>query len=124
TQIRDYDGILHFIPNRNIENLSNYSRGEMRALVDIGFSYDHNLDKVLRVAQNVCDNLAEEEDIIEGPNVDGVENINNHEVVLRVTAQTKNMMQWSVQRIIWKNLKEAFDENAIEMPYEHRINVV
>lgn len=124
TQIRDYDGILHFIPNRNIENLSNYSRGEMRALVDIGFSYDHNLDKVLRVARNVCDNLAEEEDIIEGPNVDGVENINNHEVILRVTAQTKNMMQWSVQRIIWKNLKEAFDENAIEMPYEHRINVV
>src|SRR5699024_8046361 len=35
TQIRDYDGILHFIPNRNIENLSNYSRGDMRALVDM-----------------------------------------------------------------------------------------
>ena len=31
TKIRDFDGILHYIPNRNIENLSNYSRGDMRA---------------------------------------------------------------------------------------------
>src|SRR5699024_3137114 len=120
----DYDGILDVIPNRNIEYLSNYSGGEMRAGVDIGFSYDHNIGEAFRVAQSVCDNLKEDEDIVEGPNVDGIENINNHEVVLRVTAQTKNMMQWGVQRKLWKNLKEAFDENAIEMPYEHSVNVV
>src|SRR5699024_8297907 len=42
TKIRNYDGILHYIPNRNIENLSNYSRGDMRALVDMGISYNQN----------------------------------------------------------------------------------
>ncbi|UJL45660.1 mechanosensitive ion channel family protein [Virgibacillus sp. NKC19-16] len=124
TQIRDYDGILHFIPNRNIENLSNYSRGDMRALVELGFSYDHNIDEAFRVARGVCDQMAEDADIVEGPNVDGVEAIDNHEIVLRVTAQTENMMQWGVQRKLWKALKEAFDENGISMPYEHQVNVV
>lgn len=53
TQIRDYDGILHFIPNRNIENLSNYSRGDMRALVDMGISYNHNADEAISIAKDV-----------------------------------------------------------------------
>lgn len=125
TQIRDYDGVLHFIPNRNIENLSNYSRGQMRALVDMGISYNHNTDEVIRIAEDVCKQVAaEDEDIIEGPSVSGVEMIEGHQLVLRVSAQTKNMMQWGIQRNIWKALKEAFDENGIDMPYEHQVNVV
>ena len=35
TQIRSFDGTLHYIPNRNITNVSNHSRGTMQALVDI-----------------------------------------------------------------------------------------
>src|SRR5699024_11613095 len=58
TQIRDYDGILHFIPNRNIENLSNYSRGDMRALVDMGISYNHNADEAISIAKDVCNQMA------------------------------------------------------------------
>lgn len=124
TKIRDYDGILHFIPNRNIENLSNYSRGNMRALVEIGFAYNHDIDEAFRVAQEVCDNMAEDAEIVEGPNVDGVQTIDDHAVVLRVSAQTENMAQWGIQRKLFKALKEAFDENGIDMPYEYQVNVV
>ncbi|HLR71606.1 MAG TPA: mechanosensitive ion channel family protein [Pseudogracilibacillus sp.] len=125
TKIRDFDGVLHYIPNRNIENLSNYSRGDMRALVEIGFSYNDNIDKAFKVAQEVCDTIAEkDENIVEGPNVDGVETIDKHAVVMRITAQTKNMEQWGVQRELFKSVKEAFDENNIEMPYEYQVNVV
>src|SRR5699024_7258297 len=80
TQIRDYDRILHFIPNRNIENLSNYSRGDMRALVDMNVSYNHNADEAIRIAQEVCQNLAADENIVEGPNVEGIEMIENHKM--------------------------------------------
>ena len=124
TQIRDYDGILHFIPNRNIENLSNYSRGDMRALVDMGISYNHNADEAISIAKDVCNQMADDEDIVEGPTVSGIEMIENQEMVLRVSAQTKNMMQWDIQRKLWKALKEAFDENGIEMPSHHQVNVI
>ena len=35
TQVRDADGTLHFVPNRNIMVVSNLSRGDMRVLIDI-----------------------------------------------------------------------------------------
>ena len=35
TQVRDADGTLHYVPNRNITVVSNLSRGNMRALIDI-----------------------------------------------------------------------------------------
>src|SRR5699024_12518118 len=54
TKIRDYDGVLHFIPNRNIEYLSNYSRGDMRARVDMGICYNHNADEVISIVKDVC----------------------------------------------------------------------
>src|SRR5699024_7462757 len=124
TKIRDYDGILHFIPNRNIENLSNYSRVDMRALVDMGISYNHNADEAKNIAKDVCNKMADDEDIVEGPTVSGIEMIENQEMVLRVSAQTKNMMQWDIQRKLWKALKEAFDKNGIEMPSHHQVNVI
>ena len=33
TQVRDFDGTLHFVPNRNITVVSNLSRGDMRVLM-------------------------------------------------------------------------------------------
>ena len=35
TQVRGYDGTLHYIPNRNITVVSNQSRGNMRALIEL-----------------------------------------------------------------------------------------
>src|SRR5699024_11728038 len=86
TKIRDYDGVLHFIPNRNIENLRNYSRGDMRALVDMGISYNQNADEAISIAKDVCNQMADDEDIVEGPTVSGIEMIENQEMVLRVSA--------------------------------------
>src|SRR5699024_12690496 len=107
TQIRDYDGILHFIPNRNIENLSNYSRGDMRALVDMGISYNHNADEAISIAIDVCNQMGSVEDIVEGPTVSGIEMIENQEIVLSFSGRTKNTMQWDIDRHIWKEHKQA-----------------
>src|SRR5699024_10454906 len=96
----------------------------MRALVDMNVSYKHNADDAIRIAQEVCQNLAADENIVEGPNVEGIEMIEDHKMVLRVSAQTKNMMQWGIQRDIWKALKEAFDENCIMMSNDHQFNLV
>src|SRR5699024_10269840 len=124
TYIIDYDGIMHFITNGNIDNLSNYSRGNMRARVDMDISYNHNADEAISIAKDVCNQMADDEDIVEVPIVSGIEMIENQEMVLRVSAQTKNMMQWDIQRKLWKALKEAFDKNGIEMPSHHQVNVI
>ncbi|WP_421385413.1 mechanosensitive ion channel family protein [Bacillus salacetis] len=124
TQIRSFDGTLNFVPNREITSLSNHSRGNMRALVDIGISYDDDIDKAIMVLQEVCDRVAaEDENIVDGPNVIGVQALGASDVVIRVIGKTKNMEQWGVERKLRKALKEALDQNGIEIPYPHQVYI-
>ncbi|MDG5470120.1 mechanosensitive ion channel family protein [Jeotgalibacillus sp. ET6] len=124
TKIRGFNGTLHYVPNREITGMSNHSRGNMQALVDIGISYDDDVDKAIEVLQSVCDELAQTNPaIIEGPNVLGVQNLGNSDVVLRIIAKTANMEQWGVERSLRKSIKEAFDQNGIEIPFPHQVYV-
>ncbi|PGT81701.1 MULTISPECIES: mechanosensitive ion channel family protein [Bacillaceae] len=124
TQIRGFDGTLHYVPNREITNVSNHSRGNMRALVDIGISYDDNIDKAITVLQDVCDKFAAEDNtVVEGPNVLGVQALGASDVVIRVLAKTENMQQWAVERKLRKAMKEALDANGIEIPFPHQVYV-
>ncbi|PLR71517.1 mechanosensitive ion channel family protein [Bacillus sp. UMB0728] len=124
TQIRGFDGTLHFVPNREITSLSNHSRGNMRALVDIGISYDDDIDKAIMVLQEACDKVkAGNESIMDGPNVIGIQSLGSSDVVLRIIAKTQNMEQWGVERELRKALKEALDANGIEIPYPHQVYI-
>jgi moderate conductance mechanosensitive channel len=124
TKIRGFDGTLHYVPNREITSVSNHSRGTMRALVDIGISYDDNIDEAITVLQNACDRLAKEDKtIVEGPNVLGVQSLGTSDVVIRVIAKTENMQQWAVERKLRKLLKETLDEHGIEIPYPHQVYI-
>ncbi|WP_099092767.1 mechanosensitive ion channel family protein [Bacillus weihaiensis] len=124
TQIRGFDGTLHYVPNREITNVSNHSRGNMRALVDIGISYDDNIDQAIAVLQDACTKLAAKEpSIIEGPDVVGVQALGASDVVIRVIAKTENMQQWAVERKLRQSMKEALDANGIEIPFPHQVYV-
>ena len=124
TKLRDFDGTLHFIPNREISSMSNHSRGTMRALVDMSISYDDDIDKAMKVLQEVCDKFAVEETAIkEGPNVVGVQTLGASDVVIRVVARTENMEQWAVERKLRKAMKEALDANGIEIPFPHQVYI-
>ncbi|WP_416151107.1 mechanosensitive ion channel family protein [Salipaludibacillus sp. HK11] len=122
TKIRGFDGTVHYIPNREIGTLSNHSRSNMRALVDMSISYGDNIDEAMRVLQQACDQIAQEDELIkEGPHVVGVQNLGDSEVVIRVIAQTANMEQWGVERKLRQAMKEALDANNIEIPFPHQV---
>ncbi|SHG60217.1 mechanosensitive ion channel family protein [Ornithinibacillus halophilus] len=122
TKVRGFDGTLHYIPNREITSVSNHSRGNMRALVDIRISYNDNVDRAMQILQEACDQLASQDEmIIEGPDVVGVQALGSSDVVIRVIAKTQNMEQWAVERRLRKTLKEALEQNGIEIPYPHQV---
>lgn len=115
TQLRSFDGTLHFIPNREISALSNHTRGNMRALVDIGIPYKDNIDEAVTLLQNVCEQVKQKNDnIVEGPDVIGVQMIGEADVTLRIIAKTKSMEQWGVEMQLRKALKDAFDKHLAD----------
>lgn len=124
TQIRSFDGTLNYIPNRDITTVSNHSRGNMRALVDIGISYDENIDEAIGILQTRCEQLAAADtNIVEGPEVIGVQGFGASDVTLRIIAKAKNGEQWAVERQLRKAIKETLDANGIEIPFPHQVNI-
>jgi small conductance mechanosensitive channel len=122
TKIRDFSGELHIIPNGQIEAVTNRTRGNMRAMIDVGISYDEDVDQVLTVLEELMREYAEiDTDVVEGPTVLGVTDLADSSVEIRIIAQTVPMTQWKVERDMRRMIKKKFDELGIEIPFPHRV---
>lgn len=116
TKIRSFDGTLNYVPNRFIEGVANHSRGNMRALVDIGISYDENIHEALHILHEVCEQFTTDERFKEAPKAIGVQDFDSQEIVLRVIGQTENGLQWECERDLRQQIKEGFDRGNIHVP--------
>ncbi|GAB6159115.1 mechanosensitive ion channel family protein [Desulfotomaculum varum] len=123
TKIREFGGQLHIIPNGSITMVTNFNRGGMQALVEIGISYEENIDRAIEVLKQMSRQFAQTwaADLLEGPDVLGVVRFGESDVVIRITAKTKPMRQWEIERQLRKAVKEAFDREGIEIPYPRRV---
>lgn len=118
TKLRDWGGEVHIIPNGEITRVTNYARGSMRALVDVRVGYDEDLERVLAVMREVCQQMARDFSVItEGPDVLGVMDLGESEIQIRVVARALAFEQWGVERELRKRFKEAFDREGIKIPY-------
>ncbi len=118
TKIRDFTGELHIIPNGSITEVTNKTRGQMRALVKVGVSYEDDLDHVFSVLNRIADDLKNDENIIEGPTVLGVTQLANSSVEISIVAKTVPLQQWAIERNLRKRIKEEFEKEGIEIPYQ------
>ncbi|MDK2836405.1 MAG: moderate conductance mechanosensitive channel [Thermosediminibacterales bacterium] len=122
TKLRDFSGELHIVPNGEITKVTNHTRGNMRALVDVSIAYEEDIDRSIEVLKRVCEEFAKtREDIVEGPTVLGVNELGSSEVVIRIIAKTLPMQQWSVERELRKRIKKELDKEGIEIPYPHTV---
>jgi moderate conductance mechanosensitive channel len=117
TRLRAVDGTVWHVPNGDIRRVGNKSQHWSRALLDIEVSYDADIDQAKAVIKRVADELwREREDILEEPEVWGVEQLGPNAVVIRLVVKTRPSDQYSVSRELRERLKEAFDAEGIELP--------
>ena len=122
TKVRGFSGELYIIPNSNIQIVTNSTKGAMRALVEVSISYEEDIDKAIKVLEDISKKLKDREDsIVEGPTVLGISKLGEYEIGLTIVAKTKPMEQWRIERLLRKEIKEAFDNNNIEIPYPKRV---
>lgn len=125
THIRDFGGQLHIIPNGQIEKVTNYMGSGMRVMFGVSVAYEADVDKAIKVLEEVLQKAAAEiPTIVEGPKVLGVDDLGSSGVTLLVWAEAQAMEQWAVARELKKRIKQAFDENGIEIPYPHTAVVI
>jgi small-conductance mechanosensitive channel len=119
TVLRDLDGTVHHIPHGEVTTVSNKAKGFAR--VDIGVSYDTQLEKVIDVINQVGQEMTEDEyfgDLItDAPKFLRVNEFADSAVILKILGETKPLSQWEVAGELRKRLKIAFDREGIEIPY-------
>jgi small conductance mechanosensitive channel len=116
TTIRDAQGVVWYIRNGEIVRVGNKSQGWAQVVVDIpvGFAGVKEAAEILRIAAaRLSDDPQWSDDLIEAPEVLGVEQITADGAVLRTTVKTTSESQWRVGRELRRCLTDALDKAGI-----------
>ncbi len=117
TQVRDFDGTLHFVPNRNITVVSNLSRGDMRVLVDIPLDANTDLDKIYQVIAQVNQSQQDKHpEVLTGPTILGPQIEKNGRYSFRIAMTAQNGTQTTVYHTYYKLYHDALMEAGISLP--------
>ncbi|MEE9417484.1 MAG: mechanosensitive ion channel family protein [Acidimicrobiales bacterium] len=124
TRLRDLAGVLWTIPNGEIRRVGNMSQLWSRSVLDIEVAYDTDIDVATQVIKDVLDGLWNEKrrdaTIIEEPQVLGIETFGADSITIRAVVKTEPAEQFTVARVIRGELKKAFDQAQIEIPFPQR----
>ncbi|MGE5396401.1 MAG: mechanosensitive ion channel family protein [Chitinophagales bacterium] len=121
TWLTDFSGEVHVIPNGQIVSVTNRSKRNSRALVDVYISYEEDLDKVIQILKQVSQEVANEINYVkDGPTIQGITQFNELYMVIRVVAMTVPMKEFDLETELRARIKKAFDREGINMKHEPR----
>ncbi|MDO9380688.1 MAG: mechanosensitive ion channel family protein [Nocardioidaceae bacterium] len=125
TRVRDVNGTVWYVRNGEILRVGNQSQNWAQTVLDIPVAYQEDLTHVRAVLQSVAHEMWDDEDhrgdIIEEPDVWGVERWDPDAVVVRVVLKTAPLRQWAVAREMRERIKDRFDEEGIVIPAAERV---
>lgn len=137
TIIRNVENRMILIPNSKINSAtiinSSYGDSSTCAFIDIGVSYDTNLDEAIDVMRQeimkhpqLLDHRTEEEKKADAPVVViRVVNLGDSAITLRAWAWAATAVNATVMKYdLLKSIKERFDKEGIEIPYPYYNQIV
>lgn len=119
THVRDVEGVLHIIPNGEIRTVSNRSRDWSRAIVDVGITYEDDVQKALATLREIGEKLVADEEmkplLVDEPTVTGIEGLEDWQVRLRMMVKTQPTQHLDVQRYLRQQIREVFPERGLTL---------
>lgn len=120
-RLRDPSGTVHTIPFSDVTAVINYTRDYAFAVLEIGVAYKEDVDRVVRVIEEVGRELRQDpdqqENILEDLQVQGLDRFDDSAVVIKARIKTAPGWQWAVRRAFNRLLKRRFDAEGIEIPF-------
>jgi small conductance mechanosensitive channel len=120
TSLRDLDGVLFHVPHGDVKRVSNKSAGFARFNITMGVAYQTDIRHVTEVINRVGGVLATDPAwrayIKKPPAFVRVIDFTDSAVLIRIQGETIAGQQWGVEGEMRKRIKEAFEEEKIEIP--------
>jgi len=120
TTLRDINGTVWYVRNGEILRVGNSSQGHANAVVDMLLAPGSDIERATRLMQSVATEVTSEEpisaDVLEPPEMLGVNSITAEGITLRLSVKVKAGSQWSVQRTLRARIATALTEAGFETP--------
>ncbi len=127
TRLRDVYGVVWYVPNGEIRRVANKSQEWARALLDVTVSYEVDIAEASRViletAEAVVAEPAWRDDVIEAPDVWGVEDFGPAGISIRLVVKTRPAVQVGLMRELRGRLKEALDAAGVPLAYDQAMRI-
>lgn len=120
TKLSTIDNKIIVIPNGTLSNtsLTNVTTSDMRRLdLNIGISYESDLKKAKEIIANLMEN--DESVLKDQDRLVVVDQLADSAVVLSARSWVKTEEYWTARWRLLEEIKLAFDEQRIEIPYQH-----
>ncbi len=122
--LRDLQGVVHIFQNGKINTLSNMTKEWSATVLDIGVSYSSNIPEVIKIMEEVGEDLRSDEEykskILEPMEIFGLNTFGDSALVIKGRIKTLPGEQWKIMREYNKRLKAQFDIKGIEIPFPQR----
>jgi len=99
TRLRGVDGTVWYVRNGDLLRVGNRSQGWSRAVLDVDVPYSADAGRVA--------------ELLEEPQVWGVEALTLEKVVVRIAVRTAPLQQWAVARELRARIKARFDAEGV-----------
>jgi small-conductance mechanosensitive channel len=127
TTLRDAKGTVWYVRNGEVLRVGNSSQDYSVAVVDLPIGHHADIPATTELAGRTAAELTTEDsalaaDVLEPPEVLGIESISSDGVTLRITTKVRAGRQWAVQRALLAGIKAAFAEAGIPPPSPAGLN--
>lgn len=118
TRIKNVYGNVLIMANSDIREIINLSEDLSFAVSEISIEYSADIDKVEEIIKKNLPMIKEKiPTIVSGPVYDGVDQLGDSAVVVRVIAHCEEKDRINVRRLLNKELKKVLDANGISIPF-------
>lgn len=128
TRLRDVNGTLWHVPNGQILRVGNKSQKWARALLDLAVAHGTDVALAERVIKQTADGIWRDADwegqILEEPEVWGVERLGPEGITVRLVVKTLPARQFDILRELRGRITMALVQAGVEMPSAGRTIVL
>lgn len=114
TRLVNWKGELKIFANREINEVTNFSKRDSTAIVNFKIRYNENLERIYELCNLALEDIqAEFPQVISGPQIVGVVALEENGVIIRITAKTRSEQHHAVERGMNRRIREMFVNNNI-----------
>ncbi len=116
TKIKAYTGEVKVISNSAFTEVVNYSLHHTRIIISIPLPYDIKIDKVEKILIKIKEQIENNKDVY-SMELLGVDEFASSSINYAIVIECVPMTQIPLKREVLKLMKQTFDEEKIEIPY-------